>query len=127
VEENQVKKSVYNLLYNLEQTGDILWFERLNSGVIKSGESYIWMCRPGTSDFVVLYMNKSRNLGFLFLEVKSTNKPRKPRKGKQEDFSIKYSHKHIDLQYEVVNCVKQASDKILSLAFDRLTEINPEF
>ena len=68
--EKEVKSEIYKRLRSLESSGIVLWFERLNAGEVHNGNQHIYMCRPGTPDFVCVFVNRSGRLTVLFIEAK---------------------------------------------------------
>lgn len=120
--ERDLKKSVYNKLLWLEHIGDILWFERLNSGKVETRYgSWIQLCRESTPDFVVLLRNKEGNLSFIFLEIKRPDK-----KGKLSKGQIKFEEKYCkvnDVHYIKAESVEEITDLIYEIGFDKLDSI----
>jgi hypothetical protein len=122
--EDAVKKSVENKLNNLQHCGDIIWYSRLQSGKVKS-EYGGWMqlCEKGTPDFICVFRNKSNELTVLFIECKRPDVPPKLNESQQIFFEL-YDRKHKNFILTIVTDVKQVSEKILTLGYDRLADIN---
>ena len=71
--EKDVMKEARIALDNLERCGAILFYERLNSGKIRTEYgSWIQMCRPNTPDWIVIMMSKY-GLVVYFPECKGGN------------------------------------------------------
>ena len=121
--EDQVKKEVAEYLELQEFGRNILWQSRLQSGVAMKGPHYIWMCKEGTSDFICVIQNKSRNLTILFIEVKAEDEPARPRKGAQTEFRDHYHLIHQDIEYMVVNNVEELKNKIQGMILDRVADL----
>lgn len=69
--EKEVMLQVKKILSQYEQTGEVEWWERLNSGKVRIGAHYISMCRKGTPDFIAIIRNYSKQLSVVFIECKS--------------------------------------------------------
>ena len=69
MKESQVLKSIENRLEMLKFKGDIIWSLRINSGMARSGSSYIKLAPAGTPDLCVI-VNCGNHIGLLFIEVK---------------------------------------------------------
>lgn len=84
---------IKNRLSIYEMVGNIIWFSRLNSGLIKTYfGSHIKLCNEGTWDWVVAFRNRNDGVSLLFIEGKSdTGKLRKD----QDIFKVKYSKKDV--------------------------------
>lgn len=66
--EKSVSASVKRYLERLEFDGCVLWWERLNSGKIRTEYgSWLQLCRPGTPDFIAVLKDRK----VYFIETKS--------------------------------------------------------
>lgn len=108
--EKDVKREIYNKLEFLERMNHILWFERLQSCQIHNGNQHIYMCRPGTSDFICVLTNKKGSLSVIFIEAKREG-VYKERVGAQAEFRKSYDGIHEDIIY----CVVQSVDDLMSV------------
>lgn len=126
--EDAVKKEVRKWLENKENESPatLIWFERTNSGWVRDSGSWIRFCRPGTSDFVCLYINKHHNLGFLFIECKRPEDKFELLES-QIKFRDKYHKRHPDVEYIVVQSVEELKNKFNIVALDAVSslEFNP--
>lgn len=107
--EKEAMKDIRIALANLETAGAVLWWERLNSGKVRTEYGgYVQLCRNGTPDFIVA-LKTSMGLLILFIEAKSDT-------GKlsiqQNDFKEKTKFWAI---YLLVRDVKQVKEKIEEL------------
>ncbi len=69
--EKSVSKDVRTVLTNLELAGAVLWWERLNSGKVKSNYGhYIQLCRQNTPDYVAV-LPVGQGVMIYFIETKS--------------------------------------------------------
>jgi hypothetical protein len=118
--EKEVKKEIYKLLERMECCGDILWFERLQSGVVRHEGNYIWMCREGTPDFICVFINKMCFLTVLFIEAKREGIKAEPREGAQKEWKDKYGNLNGDMVYMIAQGEDDVKKKIRHLAFDRM-------
>lgn len=121
--ETIIKNDVFRSLYALEVTGTVTWFERLNSGRVKSEwGSWIQLCRKGTFDFFVLFDGKDRSLCGAFIEVKRGDKKARLSPD-QELFKEKYSGKHPHVFFWLVQSGCQVKRLILEHAYDRINDV----
>ena len=99
--EKQVMREIRIALETLEAEGAIHWFERLNSGKVKTEYGgYVQLCRQGTPDFIVVMPSKY-GLVLYFIEAKSDT-------GKQSIQQVLFADKCKGWAiYEVVIDVKQ--------------------
>jgi len=75
----------------LEWHRTVEWFERLNSGKVKTlYGSWLQLCRPNTPDWIVLYHDRNKNLAVLFIEGKSDMGMFNKKEG-QEKFMVRYN------------------------------------
>ena len=118
--EKEVKREIYDLMERLECCQDILFFERLQSGVIEHHGNYIWCCREGTPDMFCVFKNKVGGLTTLFIEIKREGIPARPRKGAQQEWKDRYGDLHTDLIYMIAQSAEEVNKKIRHFAFNRL-------
>jgi len=78
-------------------------------------------CRKGTPDFVCLITNKEGRITCLFLEAKAETAI--PRKGVQQDFSLKYGLRHINMKYAIVRSPREVCKLIQEFGYDFVQEI----
>lgn len=119
--EADVLANVKNVLMLLEKTGDIIWWERLATGRIKTEYgSWMQLCRKGTPDVVVVIRNRNNWISIMFVECKSSTGTLR---GEQKDFKEKMSREP-DVYYEVVTDHRMLVKRILDIAKDRLSAID---
>lgn len=121
-----VKKEIHAKLKTLERFGHILWYERLQSGQIHNGDQHVYMCRPGTPDFICVLVNKRGVLTVLFIEAKREG-VFLARKGVQQQWHDKYYNLHTDMIYIIAQSVDDMMETILHVGIDRVEaiEFNP--
>jgi len=89
--EADFNKSIRELLERYEYIGMIKWFERLQTGHVKTAfGSHMNLCRTGTPDWIVILKNKHDRIAILFIEAKSDS-GLKTHREKQDDFMDKYN------------------------------------
>jgi len=89
--EADLNKQIREKLELFESCGVIKWFERLNTGKVKTlYGSYLQLCREGTPDWIVILKNKQDKIAVLFIEAKSDIGLKQHREG-QDDFMDKYN------------------------------------
>ena len=115
-----VSKDVKNKLKWLETQGKIIWWERLKSGKVQSGSSYIHLCRTGTPDFIAVMRNKRDTLTVLFIECKRGNGGRLS--PAQKTF-MEQHHNGKDILFLVVNDVGVLTRAINDILPDGLSAI----
>ena len=122
MKESEVSSKVKKILINLESTGDCVWFERMNSGKVKTEwGTWLQLCRPGTPDFMCIVVNKQKNISVIFIECKSSIG-----KMSSEQIKFRYKHiKHVDIHYLLISDASKLSKQILNIAFNRVE--NMEF
>jgi hypothetical protein len=123
--EGKAKSEVKKALELLELTGDVLWYERLNSGTIQNGNQFIWLCRSGTPDFISVFIDKDGNLMVCFIEVKRADK-KANYSDNQKEFVCKYEWKHKNIIVLLVQSGDQVKKEILSRSYDRVRHIKLE-
>lgn len=125
--EADIKREIRKKLLNLESSGMILWFERLQSGAIHNGNQHVYMCRKGTPDFEAVFVNKIGSLCVLFVEVKKEG-VYAPRKGVQKEWSDHYGTLHTDMMYMVAQSVNDMVETIMHYAMNAVDKIefNPD-
>ena len=93
-------------LDRLESAGAVLWYERLNSGKVRTEyNSYIQMCRIGTPDFIAILKG-----GYIyFIEAKSDT-------GSQSTAQLNFQ-RNVEkwATYEIVRDVKQIKNTVEKL------------
>lgn len=100
--EKDVSKEVKIALDALEASGACLWWERLNSGKIRTEYgSWLQLCRNGTADFIAVLPVKNGVIVY-FMETKSDNGRQTPQ---QKEFEAKVTS--WGAIYDVVKDVKQ--------------------
>lgn len=93
----------------MEWNKTIEWFERLNSGKVRTlYGTWIQLCRPFTPDWIVLYHDRNKHLAVLFIEGKSDTGMFVKKEG-QDKFMEKYN---LILGFKVIktNVVKTIVD-----------------
>jgi hypothetical protein len=89
--EADLNKQIREKLELFESCGVIKWFERLNTGKVKTlYGSWLQLCREGTPDWIVILKNKMDKISVLFIEAKSDSGLKTHREG-QDDFMDKYN------------------------------------
>lgn len=89
--EKDLKTSVQNRLSIYELTGEVVWWERLNSLKVKTiMGTWVQGCRKGTPDIIALIRNRESGITALFLELKSSTGKLRP---EQVEFYDKYNKK----------------------------------
>lgn len=120
MKESEVSRKVRKTLESLENTGDILWFSRLNSGKVRTEYgSWIKLCNKGTPDYIAIVVNKNRNISLLWIECKSSEGKLRP---DQIEFKDKHT-KHRDIHYFLISEPSTLCEKILAISYDRLNDI----
>ena len=116
--ESEVMKRVKSLLDLLEYQKVIIWYERLNSGKVQVGYSWIQMARKGTSDWIIVLRNKEKSLSVLFVECKSDVGTLRPEQKKFRDGfdGIK------DIYYFIIRDSKELGMLIRQIGFDKSQE-----
>lgn len=73
--EAQILLECKNKLDWYEKMGQVLYYDRVQSGTLNFNGRYVKMGRSGMSDLVA-YLNKDNTIWVCFLEVKASNKSR---------------------------------------------------
>ena len=119
--EDEVKKEIRKILERLESSGDCIWFDRLQSGMVKTQDgSYVRMCRNGTSDFICIVLNKQKTLSVIFIEAKRSDG------GTWSDAQRKFASRYAKppyIHYFLVSDPSKLTGQILYIAYDRLGDI----
>lgn len=124
ISEDTIKKQMRKKLEILESAGDVVWFERLNSGrIITKWGSHIRLCRDGTPDFVCVIVNKNKTLSVLFIECKKSS-------GfiwsdEQQAFKDRYT-KVEDVHYILCSDVPLFIKYFWAVCYDRVNDIKLE-
>jgi hypothetical protein len=119
--EAEISKETRKRLESLECSGDILWYERLQAGRVKTEwGSWLQLCRTGTPDFICAVINKNKTLSLIFIENKKSDGGRWT--PEQQEFCNRLT-KNRDVHYWLVTDPSTLSKKILEIAFDRLSAI----
>jgi hypothetical protein len=120
--EDQVKKEIRKILERLEVAGDVIYFDRLQSGLVKTQDgSYVRMCRNGTSDFICVIKNRSASISIIFIEAK--NSEGGVWSEAQRQFAQQYA-KPPYIHYFLVSDPSKLAGQILDIAYDRLQDIH---
>ncbi len=117
--EKEVMLQVKKILSQYEQTGEVEWWERLNSGKVRIGAHYIAMCRKGTPDFVAIVRNFSKQLSVVFIECKSDTGTLRP---EQLDFCNNYNIKP-GFHILTISEPKELRSFINSISYDFLQDL----
>lgn len=121
--EGKIKSECSKYLSSLLLSGDIIYYQRINSGKIKSAYgSWVQLAEKGHFDFIVLFNNKEHNLSFAFIEVKRSDKVAKLDPD-QVSFKNKYEGKNTNVYFWLVQSGKEVSKRIMSCAYDRMKDI----
>lgn len=105
----------------LQLTGQVIYWERLQSGAFRKGGHYIKLSRTGTPDFICVIRNRQDNLSFIFFEAK-----RPDGKGKlsKEQVSFMKDYSGIkDFYHFVITDPREVGRLIDDLSIDKLQEI----
>lgn len=121
MDEKQVSKQVKNVLERLEYSGDLQWYERLNSGKVRTEYgSWLQLCRAGTADYIAICINKQKSISVIFIECKNSSG------GKispdQHKFCEKFS-RIPNFHYVIISDANKLAGYILNIAYDRLNDI----
>lgn len=120
--EKDVLKSVGQRLSTWEMSGEVVWYERLQCGRVKTAYgSWVNMCRSGTPDYVAIIRNKTKNLDLLFLECK-----RADGRGKLSDVQITFQNKYRNVEnvhYLIIDHPDYVDVYIDNIAFDQIKDI----
>lgn len=120
--ENDVKSSVIKQLELWEMTGDIIWWERLNCGKVRTQYgSWMQLCRAGTPDLVAVYKNKDGDLNIVFIELKASNINRA--RSTQNEFIESYGNKHNNFRIIIVNNPVEFKRTFLSDSYNSVKDI----
>lgn len=121
--EAEILKSTGQRLSIWETTGEVIWYERLQCGRVKTQYgSWIKLCRPGTPDYCAIVRNQTKGLDLLFIECK-----RADGKGKLSDVQIKFQNKYKNVQnthYLIIDHPDYVDHYIDNICIDRIKEIN---
>ena len=121
--ESSVIREISLVLYQLEGTGDILWFSRLQCGKVKTEwGSWLQLCKSGTHDFIALIRTKQGFLAIIFIEAKS-GVGKAVYRPSQEDFKRNYS-KHRDILFLLATSGAEVKRFILDNCYDRLADVH---
>lgn len=120
--EGKIKSDIANVLLLLERTGDVIWYERLNSLAIHQQGIHINGCRKGTPDFITTYKGKQGQVCITFIEVKTDDKRSKLSES-QEKFFERYGSIHTDLTCIVARSSDEVKKYLLDRCYDRLGDI----
>jgi hypothetical protein len=119
--ENDVKNRVRKTLSNMEISGDIIFYERLNSGKVKTEwGTWLQLCRAGTPDFMCITVNKKKTISVIFIETKRSVGGNWSLE--QRNFNDKYT-KHEDIHYFLISDPSKLAKQIYSIAYDRVNDI----
>jgi len=117
--EGKVKSEVAKSLACLEQAGDVIWWERLNSGSIHKEGVHVNGCRPGTFDFISIFRNKQNNVSVAFVEVKRNDK-KATLSDTQKVFKERYEGKHELVYFWLVQSGIEVERLILNHCYNRV-------
>jgi len=122
--ESVVKKEVEKSLACLQQAGDIIYCQRVNTGKIKTEwGSWVQLAETGHWDWIALFINKDRNLSFVFIEHKRADKPAKL-DPEQIKFKQRYDSKHVDVLFWLVQSGDEVTSLVLDNCYDRLNDVS---
>ena len=114
--ESEFNKSLKENLELYEYHKTILWWERLQSGKVQTVHlGWINLCRKGTPDWIVAYLDKQKHLALLFVEGKSDSGMMVKRQT-QDDFAAKYPF------FKIIrtNMVDEVKSFIETNSYDRM-------
>jgi len=121
--ESIVKSQVNASLGNLLLSGDVFYFQRVNSGKIRTDHgTWVQMAEKGHFDFVALFQDKHRNLVKAFIECKRSDKLAKYDPD-QIKFMNKYSGKHPNMMFWLVQSGDEVKKLVLANCFNRVNDI----
>jgi hypothetical protein len=120
--EGKVKAEVIKALKGLTLTGDVIYWERMNSGSIHGDGLHVSMCRVGTFDFIVIFQDAHKNLIVAFVEVKRGDM-KMDLSPSQKQFKKDWDGRHRSILFWMVQSGKQLKTMILSLAYNRVNDI----
>jgi len=123
MKESPVLKKVSDTLGVYEFHKVVIWWERLNSGKVRSMYSGRWvgLCDKGTSDFVAVIRNREGGLSLLFIECK-----RGDGQGHLSEYQEKFRDKYKalkDVYYMEVIDSYQVKSLLERIGIDRTSEI----
>ena len=117
--EKQISKEVKIALDALEASGAVLWWERLNSGKVRTEYGgWLQLCKNGTSDFIALLPVEGGILPY-FIETKSD-------KGRQTPAQLQFEEKveACGCLYELIRDVKDMRVTIESVTNFQKNKLN---
>jgi hypothetical protein len=76
--ESSLVTAIGEYLQTLENAGIVAWWDRLNAGYIKTGRSFIRMCRAGTPDLFCILNNAVGQV--IWIEAKQDHTQSTPQK-----------------------------------------------
>jgi hypothetical protein len=120
--EGKVKSEVYKSLASLELAGDVLWFERLNSGSIHTEGIHLNGCRKGTFDFIAVFQSPKKTLCVAFIEVKR-NDIKAVYSDSQKLFKERYEGKHELVYFWLVQSGAEVTRLIIQYGYDRIADV----
>lgn len=117
--EKEVLQQVRKSLESWQITKVVIWYERLQSGMVRKGAHYVRMCAPGTPDFISIYRKLDGNVGVLFIECKSDT-------GKLRTDQIKFKYKFCkgELDFMVCTDVSQVNSFFNTNGIDYVKDIS---
>lgn len=110
ITEKEVMAEIKICLDSWSVSGDVIWWERLQSLKIRHQGYWIKGCKSGTPDFIAIIRNCEDNISVLFIEAKSDTGQLRP---EQKLFASKNTVK--DVYCITARCRKDVSDILLSI------------
>ena len=120
--EKEVIKEIRQRLEAYSITGEVEWWERLQSLKIRHHGNWIQGCAKGTPDFIALIRGENKELIAIFIEAKSPKGMLRP---EQAQFADKYNKKKDIYVLKVTNS-SQLVGFINEYGIDRLKELPNE-
>lgn len=120
MKEKEVMTGIRQRLEVYQMSGEVVWFCRLQSGMVRLGLHYMRLAEEGTPDFVCVIRNHSNNLSLLFFEAKGEG-------GRLRLSQIKFQKKYTgfkDVTYFVIDDPHQVGKILCELTYDRVKDIN---
>ena len=120
--ESKVKNDVTDALRSLTTTGDVLYFQRMNAGMVSVGKHFMRLSENGHFDMIALFRDKQGHLAFAFIELKRADRAAKLGTS-QEVFKAKYDGKHPNIFFWLVQSGAEVRREIMSRCYNRVNDI----
>ena len=100
----------------------ILWWERLNSGKVRTEYgSWVQMCQKGTPDFIAVIYDKNKNIKVLFFECKRSDGKGTIRL--EQKIFMQEMEKYKDIHCHIIENPKEVDAIINKLGYDSTVEL----